>query len=76
MAISLGMMVGASLLQTAAEPSSWLDAPPPIRSPVVTSPPAFSAPVNGVARSAARFRPDAAYRRLVSQASRARRRAP
>lgn len=28
-AISLGMMVGASLLQTAAKPSSWLDAPPP-----------------------------------------------
>lgn len=37
-AISLGMMVGASLLQTAAKPSSWLDAPPEIRSPVVTTP--------------------------------------
>ncbi|HZR49014.1 MAG TPA: threonine/serine exporter family protein [Streptosporangiaceae bacterium] len=74
-AISLGMMVGASLLQTAAKPSSWLDAPPPIRSPVVTSPPALTAPVNGAARHATRIRPDAAYRRLVSQASRARRRA-
>lgn len=69
-AISLGMMVGASLLQTAAKPSSWLDAPPEIRSPVVNSPPALSVPA---ARNVARFRPDAAYRRLVSQAGRARR---
>ena len=72
-AISLGMMVGASLLQTAAKPSSWLDAPPEIRSPVVTSRAMLSVPVAGVAKNVARFRPDAAYRRLVSQAARARR---
>jgi uncharacterized membrane protein YjjP (DUF1212 family) len=72
-AISLGMTVSASLLQTAAKPSSWLDAPPEIRSPVVTSPPALRVPVIGAARHVARFRPDLAYRRLVSQATRTRR---
>lgn len=37
-AISLGMMVGASLTQTAAKPAAWLEAPPELR-PVIVTPP-------------------------------------
>jgi uncharacterized membrane protein YjjP (DUF1212 family) len=33
-AISLGMMVGASLTQTVAKPTSWLDAPPELKQPL------------------------------------------
>jgi uncharacterized membrane protein YjjP (DUF1212 family) len=72
-AISLGMMVGASLVQTAAKPSSWLDAPPQIRPAIVTPPAALRVPATGAARTAIRFRPDAAYRQLVSRAIRDRR---
>ena len=72
-AISLGMMVGASLIQTAARPASWLDAPPELKPVLVTPPPALRVPAAGVARHASRFRPDAAYRQLVSRATRDRR---
>jgi uncharacterized membrane protein YjjP (DUF1212 family) len=73
-AISLGMMVGASLIQTAAKPSSWLDAPPAIRPAIVTAPPSLrAAPAAGTGRNAVRFRPDAAYQRLVNRATRPRR---
>ncbi len=43
-AISLGMMVGASLTQTAAKPSSWLDAPPEIRPVIAVPPPTLRKP--------------------------------
>jgi hypothetical protein len=69
-AISLGMMVGASLIQTAAKPASWLDAPPEIRPAIVTPPPALRLPSAGVPRTGIRFRPDAAYRQLVTRATR------
>jgi uncharacterized membrane protein YjjP (DUF1212 family) len=66
-AISLGQLVGSSLTQTAAKPSSWLEAPPVLRpvigARVVTPPTAI------VPRSPIKFRPNAAYRRLVKGTS-------
>jgi uncharacterized membrane protein YjjB (DUF3815 family) len=65
-AISLGQLVGASLTQTAAKPSSWLEAPPALR-PVIDTrlvgPPTVIVPKNPI-----KFRPNAAYRRLVKGA--------
>jgi uncharacterized membrane protein YjjP (DUF1212 family) len=66
-AISLGQLVGASLTQSAAKPSSWLEAPPELR-PVITTRPVI--PPAGIAvRNPIRFRPNVAYRRLVKGAS-------
>jgi uncharacterized membrane protein YjjP (DUF1212 family) len=54
-AISLGMMVGASLTQTAAKPTSWLDAPPELR-PSVVVPPVLRVPVVTVPKATVRPR--------------------
>jgi uncharacterized membrane protein YjjP (DUF1212 family) len=62
-AISLGQLVGASLTQTAAKPSSWLEAPPELR-PVIMTPAKVIMP-----KYPMKFRPNAAYRRLVKSAS-------
>jgi uncharacterized membrane protein YjjB (DUF3815 family) len=70
-AISLGQLVGASLTQTAAKPSSWLEAPPELRPVIgarVVTPPVAFVPKNPI-----KFRPDATYRRLVKSATQRRR---
>jgi uncharacterized membrane protein YjjP (DUF1212 family) len=71
-AISLGQLVGASLTQTAARPSSWLAAPPELRPVVdtrVVTPPAVLVPKNPLTFRPSVFRPSVAYRRLVKGAS-------
>jgi uncharacterized membrane protein YjjP (DUF1212 family) len=70
-AISLGQLVGASLTQTAAKPSSWLEAPPVLKQVIDTR--VVTPPVTFVPKNPIRFRPDAAYRRLVKSATQRRR---
>jgi uncharacterized membrane protein YjjP (DUF1212 family) len=55
-AISLGMMVGASLTQTAAKPTSWLDAPPELRPAIVVPPASLRGPIPVVPRATIRPR--------------------
>jgi uncharacterized membrane protein YjjP (DUF1212 family) len=70
-AISLGQLVGASLTQTAAKPASWLEAPPELKPVIATRVVTPSTAI--VPRNPIKFRPDAAYRRLVKSASQRRR---
>jgi uncharacterized membrane protein YjjB (DUF3815 family) len=55
-AISLGMMVGASLTQTAAKPTSWLDAPPELRPSVAVPPSTLRVPIPVVPKATIRPR--------------------
>jgi uncharacterized membrane protein YjjP (DUF1212 family) len=55
-AIALGMMVGASLTQTAAKPASWLDAPPELRPSVVMPPTVLRVPVVTIPKATIRPR--------------------
>ena len=71
-AISLGQLVGASLTQTAAKPSSWLEAPPQLR-PVINTR-MVTPPITLVPKNPIKFRPDATYRRLVKGTTQRRRR--
>jgi uncharacterized membrane protein YjjP (DUF1212 family) len=65
-AISLGQLVGASLTQTAAKPSSWLEAPPELK-PLIDTRVVMPRPAIA-AKNPIKFRPNAAYRRLVKDA--------
>jgi uncharacterized membrane protein YjjP (DUF1212 family) len=66
-AISLGQLVGSSLTQTAAKPTSWLEGPPELKPAVGTR--IVTPPTAVVPKYPIKFRPDAAYRRLVKGAN-------
>jgi uncharacterized membrane protein YjjP (DUF1212 family) len=56
-AIALGMMVGASLTQTAAKPTTWLDAPPVLRPAVAVPAAVLRSPAVTRPKTSVLFRP-------------------